>query len=78
MVTFNMFDHHAMYMGDDMEIAMKKYLDNEFSLCRAAEFSGVSIQEMAKYLSQKGIPFFRQTIEEVARDAKEAEMWLRD
>ena len=73
-----MFDHYAMYMGNDMQIAMKKYLDNEFSLCRAAEFSGVSIQEMAKYLSQKGIPFFRQTIEEVARDAKEAEMWLRD
>ena len=73
-----MFDHHAMYMGNDMEFAMKKYLDNEFSLCRAAEFSGVSIQEMAKYLSKKGIPFFRQTIEEVARDAKEAEVWLRD
>jgi len=73
-----MFNHHAMYMSDDMEFAMKKYLDNEFSLCRAAEFSGVSIQEMAKYLSQKGILFFRQTIEEVARDAKEAEVWLRD
>ena len=67
-----------MYMGDDMEFAMKKYIDNEFSLCRAAEFSGVSIQQIVKYLSQKGIPFFRQTIEEVARDAKEAEVWLRD
>ena len=73
-----MFNHHAMYMGDDMEFAMKKYIDNEFSLCRAAEFSGVSIQQIVKYLSQKGIPFFRQTIEEVARDAKEAEVWLRD
>ena len=73
-----MFDHYAMSMGNEMEFAMKKYIDNEFSLCRAAEFSGVSIQEMAKYLSQKGILFFRQTIEEVAQDAKEAEMWLRD
>ena len=61
-----------------MGIAMKKYLDNEFSLCRAAEFSGVSIQQMTKYLTQRNIPFFRQTIEEVARDAKEAETWLRD
>ena len=73
-----MHDCYAICMKNDMDFAMKKYLDNEFSLCRAAEFSGASIQKMAKYLSQKSIPFFRQTIEEVARDAKEAEVWLRD
>lgn len=59
-----------------MKIAMEKYLDEEFSLCRAAEFADVSIQQMAKYLAQKGIPFFRQSIEETKRDAKEAEGWL--
>ncbi|NJD76096.1 MAG: hypothetical protein FIB08_03225 [Candidatus Methanoperedens sp.] len=41
-----------------MKIAMDKYIDDEFSLCRAAEFTGVSIQQMAKYLSEKGLPFF--------------------
>ena len=61
-----------------MKIAMEKYIDEEFSLCRAAEFSGVSIQQMARYLAQKGIPFFKQTIEETVRDAKEAEGWLTD
>jgi len=59
-----------------MKIAMEKYIDDEFSLCRAAEFSGVSIQQMAKYLSQRGIPFFKQSIEETERDAKEAQSWL--
>jgi|GEM_PF-1318829 len=59
-----------------MKIAIEKYLDEEFSLCRAAEFADVSIQQMAKYLAQKGIPFFRQSIEETIRDAKEAEGWL--
>lgn len=61
-----------------MKIAMEKYIDDEFSLCRAAEFSGVSIQKMAKYLAQRNIPFFKQTIDEVARDANEAEGWLTD
>jgi len=61
-----------------MKIAMEKYLDDEFSLCRAAEFSGVSIQHMARYLAQRGIPFFKQTIEESVRDTKEAEGWLTD
>ncbi len=36
-----------------LEIAQKKYLNNEFTLCRAAEFADASIQEMADYL-QKG------------------------
>lgn len=34
-----------------MKIAMEKYIDEEFSLCRAAEFSNVSIQQMARYLT---------------------------
>ncbi|MCD4845336.1 MAG: UPF0175 family protein [Methanosarcinales archaeon] len=61
-----------------MKIAMEKYPDEEFSLCMAAEFADVSIQQMAKYLAQKGIPFFKQSIEETIRDTKEAEGWLSD
>lgn len=60
-----------------MKIAMEKYIDDEFSLCRAAEFSGVSIQQMAKYLAQRGIPYFRQTIEESEKDVREAQSWLK-
>ncbi|NJD52901.1 MAG: ribbon-helix-helix protein, CopG family [Candidatus Methanoperedens sp.] len=59
-----------------MKIAMEKYIDEEFSLCRAAEFSNVSIQQMAKYLAQRGIPFFKQTVEESERDVIEAKNWL--
>lgn len=59
-----------------MKIAMNKYIDDEFSLCRAAEFTGVSIQQMAKYLSEKGLLFFKQTIAETERDAQEAQSWL--
>ncbi len=59
-----------------MKIAMEKYIDDEFSLCRAAEFSGVSIQQMARYLAQRGIPFFKQSIEESEKDAREAQSWL--
>ncbi len=60
-----------------MKIAMEKYIDDEFSLCRAAEFSGVSIQQMAKYLTQRGIPFFKQTVEESEKDVREAQSWLK-
>ncbi len=59
-----------------MKIAMEKYIDDEFSLCRAAEFSGVSIQQMARYLAQRGIPFFKQSIEESEKDVTEAKSWL--
>ena len=59
-----------------MKIAMEKYIDEEFSLCRAAEFSNVSIQQMARYLSQRGIPFFKQSIEESEKDVIEAKTWL--
>jgi predicted HTH domain antitoxin len=59
-----------------MKIAMEKYIDEEFSLCRAAEFSNVSIQQMARYLAQRGIPFFKQSIEESEKDLIEVQTWL--
>lgn len=61
-----------------MKIAMEKYIDEEFSLCRAAEFSGVSIQQMARYLAERGIQFFRHGVEEAERDAREAQSWLEN
>lgn len=61
-----------------MKIAMEKYIDDEFSLCRAAEFSGVSIQQMARYLAERGILFFKQSVEEAERDAREAQSWLQN
>ncbi|NQE06356.1 hypothetical protein C5S32_10850 [ANME-1 cluster archaeon GoMg1] len=59
-----------------MKIAFEKYVNEEFSLCRAAEFAAVSIQQMARYIAERGIPFFRQGIEECKRDVREAEGWL--
>ena len=41
-----------------MKLASEKYVGEEFSLCRAAEFAGVSIQQMARYLAERGISFF--------------------
>jgi len=59
-----------------LEIALKKYLSNEFTLCRAAEFANVSIQEMADYLAKKQIPFFKYSEEELKKDAQKAKDWL--
>ncbi len=60
-----------------LEIAQKKYLSNEFTLCRAAEFADVSIQEMADYLGKRGIPFFKYSETELERDTTKAQKWLK-
>lgn len=57
-------------------IATSRYMDNKYTLCKAAEFAGVSIQEMSEYLSRKGIPFFRYSAEELERDVERAKEWL--
>lgn len=59
-----------------MKIALEKYVNGEFSLCRAAEFAEVSIQQMARCMTDRGIAYFRQSIEESKRDVKEAEGFL--
>ena len=33
---------------------------------------------MARYMAERGIPFFRQSIEESKRDVSEAERWLKN
>jgi len=60
-----------------LEIAQKKYLSNEFTLCRASEFADVSIQEMADYLQKRGIPFFKYSESELERDSMKAKKWLK-
>ena len=47
-----------------------------FLYAGAAEFSNVSIQQMARYLTQRGISFFKQSIEESEKDVIEAKTWL--
>ena len=42
-----------------LEISQKKYQNNEFTLCKAAEYANVSIQEMVDYLAKREIPFFK-------------------
>ena len=61
-----------------MRIALEKYVEEEFSLSRAAEFAGVSIQQMARYLAERGVPIFRLGIEESKMDEREAEGWLKN
>ncbi len=61
-----------------MKIALENYVNDGFSLCRAAEFAGVSIQQMARYIAERGIPFYRLGLEESKRDVKEAEGWLKN
>ena len=52
------------------EIALKDYLENKTTLCRAAHFSGMSIAEFAEYASKKGVPFYRYSVEEAEEDLK--------
>jgi len=59
-----------------MEIAMKKYLHNEFTLCKAAEFADVSIQEMCDYLAKRDVQFFRYSARELEEDIKKAKAML--
>lgn len=61
-----------------MRIGMEKILDKEFSISRAAEFSGVSIHRMAEYLADKGISYFRQTPQEAEKDAETVKKWVKN
>lgn len=61
-----------------MKIAMEKVLEREFSVGKAAEFSGVSLHRMAKYLTDMGISYFRQSTQEAEEDARTAEKWVKD
>jgi predicted HTH domain antitoxin len=59
-----------------MEVAVRKYLDEELSLGGAADYAGVTIHEMASFLSKVGVPFFRYAPSELERDAEKAKEWM--
>ncbi len=52
------------------ELALKDYIENKITLCKAALVSGMSITEFAEYASRKGIPFIRYSAGEAERDLK--------
>jgi predicted HTH domain antitoxin len=60
-----------------MKIATEKVLEREFSLSKAAEFSGVSIHRMAEYLASRRIPYFRQSVRDAEEDARTAKKWIQ-
>lgn len=59
-----------------MRVGMEKVLDGEFSVSKAAEFSGVSLHSMAEYLADRGISYFRQGPREAEKDAETARKWV--
>ncbi|HEQ78474.1 MAG TPA: ribbon-helix-helix protein, CopG family [Euryarchaeota archaeon] len=50
------------------ELALKEYIENKITLCKAAQTSGMSISEFAEFASGKGIPFIRYPMEEAEKD----------
>ena len=60
-----------------MEKALDRYLRLEFTLGRAAEYAGVTIQEMSDVAAARGIPFFRYSLEELRRDIERGATWLK-
>ena len=60
-----------------MEKALMRYLNLEFTLSRAAQYAGVTIREMAGAASDRGIPFFRYSLDELRRDRERASKWLK-
>ncbi len=55
-----------------LERALTKYLNHEFTLTRAAEYADLGIYEVSQLAADRGIPFFRYSVEELERDAKRA------
>ena len=67
---------HKGLQAIKMEIALKKYLNEEFTLCRASEFGNVSIQQMSSFISDRGIPYFKYSKHDLERDIKTARYWF--
>ena len=60
-----------------MERALNRYLNLEFTLARAAQYASVTIREMATVASERGIPFFRYSLDELRRDTDRAAKWIK-
>src|SRR5437899_2018298 len=52
-----------------MDRALARYLNLEFTLSRAAQYARVTIHEMSRVASEKGIPFFRYSLEDRPRSS---------
>ncbi len=61
-----------------MEKSLGRYLNQEFTLSRAARYAGVTIHEMAEHAAARGIPFFRTSLDELRRDRERARAWSKD
>lgn len=55
-----------------LRIALDKYAAGDFTLERAAEEAGVSLQRAAQAARDRGVPFFRYGADELRRDAATA------
>ena len=60
-----------------MEKALARYLNLEFTLSRAAHYAGVPIRNMADLAAEKGIPFFRISLDELRRDRERTGAWVK-
>lgn len=56
------------YKKELLDNTLKKYQNEEITLCKAAELADVSVSEFAEYASKKDIPFMRYSREEAEED----------
>ncbi|HUR69373.1 MAG TPA: UPF0175 family protein [Candidatus Thermoplasmatota archaeon] len=57
--------------------ALERFASGEFSLARAAEFAGVSLDQMARRARDQGLAYIRYEPAEAADDARTAAKALR-
>lgn len=55
-----------------LRFALDKYATGDITLARAAEDAGVSLQRMALAARDRGIPYFRYSVQELERDIETA------
>ncbi len=61
-----------------LDRALEKYAEGEFSLARAAQYAGVSIQQAAKKAAERGIAFYRYSPEDAEDDLETARSIIQD
>lgn len=55
-----------------LERALSRYVSGQLSLEAAARYAGVSLSRLASVAADRGIPFYRYTVEEADADAEAA------
>ena len=56
------------YKKEVLESTLKKYQNEEITLCKAAELADISVSEFAEYASKRDITFMRYSREEAEED----------